>query len=128
MVDGGMTISLNDSLASRLSKKAEALGISPETLALSILDDGLPDKTRSRDQDHPSWPNERSNGDQGLGEPGRAWNESQPEWEQKLATESRDLVRPATRPEDYEGPFVELEDALTAFDAECERRLTKRAE
>lgn len=35
--------------------------------------------------------------------------------------------RPATRLEDYDGPYVDLEDALAAFDAELERRLAARA-
>jgi len=36
--------------------------------------------------------------------------------------------RPVTQPEDYKGPYVDLEDALSAFDHELERRLAKRAE
>jgi len=34
---------------------------------------------------------------------------------------------PPTRPEDYDGPYVDLDDALDAFSAELERRLADQA-
>jgi hypothetical protein len=46
----------------------------------------------------------------------------------RLLDEPATSSRPATRPEDYDGPYVELEDALAAFDQEFEQRLAKRAE
>lgn len=37
------------------------------------------------------------------------------------------LVVPATSSSDYDGPYVELEDALDAFSTELHRRLAGRA-
>jgi hypothetical protein len=36
------------------------------------------------------------------------------------------LDRPATHPDDYDGPYVELEDALAAFSTELDRRLAAK--
>ena len=46
----------------------------------------------------------------------------------RLLDDSDSPSRPSTRPEDYDGPYVELEEALSAFDHELERRLANRAE
>lgn len=44
----------------------------------------------------------------------------------RMMDDGAGLHRAATGPEDYEGPFVELEDALAEFSAELERRLAAR--
>jgi hypothetical protein len=84
MADGAMNLPLNEDFAARLAKKAKALGLSPETLALSILDKGLRDQAGRQDGpmgDH------ADNYD--LDERGRDWSEVRPEMvaylERKLA-------------------------------------------
>lgn len=45
----------------------------------------------------------------------------------RLLDDPSGVATPPTRPEDYEGPHVDLDDALDAFSAELERRLADRA-
>jgi len=45
----------------------------------------------------------------------------------RLLDDPAGVSTPPTRPDDYEGPYVELDDALDAFSAELERRLADRA-
>lgn len=84
MADGALTITIPHSDAARLAERAEALGVTPEALALQMFS--------------------------------------------RLVDDGADLERPATASEDFDGPYIELEDALTAFSAELERRLSARAE
>jgi hypothetical protein len=44
----------------------------------------------------------------------------------RLLEDPAGVSLPPTRPEDYAGPYVELDDALDAFSAELERRLAHR--
>ncbi|MFC0632779.1 hypothetical protein [Brevundimonas balnearis] len=82
MADGALKLTLNDPLASRLTKRADAAGLSPEAFVSEVL--------------------------------------------ARLLDEADRMDRPPTRPEDYEGPYVELEDALGQFSAELDRRLASR--
>ena len=45
----------------------------------------------------------------------------------RMMDDGTGLQREPTAPQDYDGPYVELEDALADFDAELERRLAARA-
>lgn len=44
----------------------------------------------------------------------------------RMIDDGAGLNRSPTSPTDYDGPHVELEDALAEFDAELERRLAAR--
>ena len=46
MADGALTLSLDDDLARRIAAAAEKAGVSPETLAVSLLDQQLFDHDR----------------------------------------------------------------------------------
>jgi hypothetical protein len=46
MADGALTLSLDDDLARRIAAAAEKAGVSPETLAVSLLDQQLFDYDR----------------------------------------------------------------------------------
>ena len=81
MPDGALNLTLGDHTSARLAEKAKALGVSPEDLAVQMLDHLIDDAP---------------------------------------------VDRPATHPEDYEGPYVELEDALAAFSTEVDRRLAAK--
>lgn len=81
MTYGDLNLTVSDYTASKLAEKAKALGVSPEDLAVQMLDHLVDDAP---------------------------------------------VDRPATYPEDYEGPYVELEDALAAFSAELDRRLAAK--
>jgi hypothetical protein len=84
MADGALTITIPDIDAARIVERAEALGVTPEALALQMFS--------------------------------------------RMVDDGADLERPATASEDFDGPYIELEDALTEFSAELERRLAARAE
>jgi len=45
----------------------------------------------------------------------------------RLLDDPRGLKAPATRPEDFDGPYVDLDEAMDEFSAELERRLASRA-
>lgn len=84
MADGALTITIPNEEAARIAERAQALGVSPEALALTMFT--------------------------------------------RLVNDGKAADRPATTSEDFEGPFVELEDALTEFSAELERRLAAHPE
>jgi len=83
MADGALKLNLNHISAARLESHAVAIGVSPEALAVEMLD--------------------------------------------RLLDDPLGLQAPASRPEDFDGPYVDLDEAIDEFSAELERRLASRA-
>lgn len=83
MADGALNLTLDDFTSARLAERAKAMGVSPETLAVDLLQQTLIDNEAfaARQGDH------ISNHD--LNEEGRPWSEVRPEllarMKQKLA-------------------------------------------
>jgi hypothetical protein len=99
MADDPLKIRLDPKTDRKLRAAAKAAGLSPERMAEMALE---------------AFAAEDAEG--GVREPKRAW--------QDIA--DPDITFPATTPADYGGPYVELEEALDAFDAELDRRLASR--
>ncbi len=87
MADGALNLTLSDYTVAKLTKKAEALGVTPETLAAMLLDQQLFDYDDFTWTDGDPRDDHVSNYD--LNEPGRLWSEVRPELiarlERKLA-------------------------------------------
>ncbi len=98
-----LTLKLSDDTLLRLTEAAREAGVSPERMAEFTLEAwGLsPDRLQMAG---------------GLAEPGRAWAD---------ASDSDRESDQQTTPEDYEGPFVDLDDALDGFGAELHHRLKR---
>lgn len=100
------TLKLSDYTLRKLTEAAREAGVTPERMAEMMVeaciraDDDLLAPTRE-----PA----------GVGEPARAW----------AGGTSEGAAEPdqGARPEDYEGPFVDLDDALDDFSTELQRRL-----
>lgn len=103
MPDDALNITLSDDTASKLAEKAKAIGVSPEALAATLLEQALVESERWASSPH------------GIAE-------SKPEWVEDNLPEP-----PKTQPEDYGGPYVDLDEALDNFSSELNRRLTSRA-
>lgn len=97
-----LTVKLDDETLRKLMDAAERVGLSPERLAEATLASLL--------QTHDSPAASRETG--GVGEPGGVW--------------AGENLRTTTA--DYEGPYVELDEALDAFSNELERRLAARSD
>lgn len=93
------TLPLDDDTLRKLTEAARRTGVTPERLAGMLVEAGM-----QAVDDLPAPP--------GVGEPARAW---------AGAMENGGANRPTT-PEDYEGPFVDLDEALDDFSAELNRR------
>ena len=83
MAASALNLTLDDNLSAKLAEQAKAMGVTPETLAVDLLQQTLIDNEAfaARQGDH------IANHD--LNEPGRAWSEVRPEllarMKQKLA-------------------------------------------
>ena len=100
------TLTLDDDTLRQLTEAARKAGVTPERMAEVILeqsilaDDGFPEPDRA-----PA----------GVGEPARAWADETGE-----GPAGHDQI---TTAEDYEGPFIDLDEALEGFSTELNRRL-----
>jgi hypothetical protein len=98
-----LTLKLSDDPLRKLTATARESGVAPERMAEMTLEawavslDGL-----------------QAAGE--LAEPGRAWAE---------ANQDEGESDQQTTPEDYEGPFVDLDEALDGFSTELHRRLKR---
>ena len=98
-----LTLKLSDDTLRKLTATARESGVAPERMAEMTLEawavslDGL-------------------QGAGGLAEPGRAWGE---------ASQDEGEADQPTTPKDYEGPFVDLDEALDGFSTELHRRLKR---
>jgi len=98
-----LTLKLSDDTLRRLTEAAREAGVTPERMVEMTLE--------ARMLTH-----EERRVPQGLAEPGRAWAD---------ASEVRNDPDQRTTPEDYEGPFVELDEALDGFSTDLHRRLNR---
>ena len=73
MADGALNLTLSDYTVAKLTKKAEALGVTPEVLAAMLLDQHLFDYDDFTWTDGDPRDDHVSNYD--LNEPGRPWSE-----------------------------------------------------
>ncbi|MBU2166318.1 MAG: hypothetical protein KKF88_00600 [Alphaproteobacteria bacterium] len=102
-----LTLKLSDDTLLRLAEAARGAGVTPDRMAEMTLEawalnhEGPPSSYRETG---------------GLAEPGRAWADAR--------ENDRESVQQTT-PEDYEGPFVDLDDALDGFSSELHRRLKR---
>lgn len=100
------TLKLDDYTLRKLTEAARKAGITPERMAEVILaqwilaDDAFSEPVRAR---------------AGVGEPVGAWADATGK-----DPAGRDQI---TRAEDYEGPFIDLDEALEGFSIELNRRL-----
>lgn len=100
------TLELDDCTLRKLTEAARKAGVAPERMAAMLLDTWL-----LADDDRLTPP--------GVGEPARAWAGA--------TDEGCDESIRLTTPEDYEGPFIDLDEALDGFSAELNRRRTSSA-
>ena len=100
MADDPLKIRLDPKTHRELRAAAEAAGVPPERMAEMALEAFA-----------------ANDAGRGVQEPKRAWRDT---------AVSPDATSPATVPADYEGPFIELKEALDTFDAELARRLASR--
>ena len=100
------TLKLSDYTLRKLTEAAREEGVAPERMAEMMLEAWILAGDSS-----PGPALEPA----GVGEPARAWADGQGEG---LVTHEQ-----ATPPEDYEGPFVDLDEALDRFSVELRRRL-----
>ncbi len=94
------TLKLDDDTLRKLTEAARKAGVTPERMVEMMVEAAL-----VADDDLPAPP--------GVSEPARAW---------AGATDDDDAAGQLTTPEDYEGPFVDLDEALDGFSAELNRR------
>ena len=100
------TLTLDDDTLRQLTEAARKAGVTPERMAEVILeqwtlaDNAFPEPDRA-----PA----------GVGEPARAWADETGE-----GPAGHDQITTAV---DYEGPFIDLDEALEGFSTELNRRL-----
>ena len=101
-----VTLKLDDYTFRKLTEAAREAGVLPERMAELMLEALI-----LADHELPGPISEPA----GVGEPSHAW----------AGKTSEGAATPdhGARPEDYEGPFVDLDDALDGFSAELKRRL-----
>lgn len=95
-----LTLQLADDAFRELTEAAWRAGVTPERMAEMLVGQWI---LAHDDLGAPP----------GVGEPARAW---------AGATNEEDGSGQLTAPEDYEGPFVDLDEALHGFSAELNRR------
>jgi transposase InsO family protein len=93
------TLTLDDDTLRKLTEAARRAGVTPDRMARMLVEAGL----RAVDG-LPGVP--------GVGEPARAW----------VGPGEDDGAEHPTTAESYEGPFVDLDEALDDFSAELNRR------
>ncbi|MEH6697901.1 MAG: hypothetical protein V7672_04295 [Brevundimonas sp.] len=98
-----LTLKLSDDTLRKLIEAAREAGVPPERMAEIALE---------------AWALslDRLAVARGLAEPGRAWADASPDQGESAQQ---------TTPEDYEGPFVDLDEALDGFSTELHRRLKR---
>jgi hypothetical protein len=106
MADHTLTIHLGAYTTRKLRQAAETAGVSPEHMAEMLL------RSAMVDSDVPG--GTEASPSAGVSEPATAWRAAERP------------VGDATEPGDYDGPHVDLEEALDAFDAKLNRRLASR--
>ncbi|GEM_PF-4900430 len=102
-----LTLKLSDDALLQLAEAAREAGVSPERMAEMTLE------AWALSHEGPSSPPLAA---QGRAEPGRAWAD---------ARENDSESDQQTTPGDYEGPFVDLDEALDGFSTELHRRMTR---
>lgn len=98
------TLKLDDDTLLKLTEAARKAGVPPERMAEMVVGAWL---LANEDLPAPS----------GVSEPARAWAGATDEYGSGQLT----------TPEDYEGPFIDLDEALDRFSAELTRRRTSSA-
>lgn len=119
-----LTIQVTEYTARKLREAAKAAGVTPERMAEMVLESAL------FDHNDFGW----ANGDPAaplhpldVREPTHAWEGVKAEIVDKSTGGDALPAALQTTPEDYDGPHVELDEALDDFKAELERRLASRA-
>ena len=102
-----LTLKLSDDTLRKLTEAAHEAGVTPEGMAEMTLE------AWALSHEGPPSPPLAA---EGLAEPGRAWAD---------ARENDRESDQHTTPEDYEGPFVDLDEALDGFSTELHRRLKR---
>lgn len=110
------TVKLDDDTLHRLTEAAKRVGVTPERLAEMTLESLLFDGDGFHGSDRDSI---------GVREPARAWTDEAAG--ARMSGEGRSGHDQCTTAEDYEGPFVDLDEALDGFKAELNRRLKSSA-
>ena len=93
------TLKLDDDTLRKLTEAARKAGVTPERMVEIMVEAAL-----VADDDLPAPP--------GVSEPARVW----------AGATDDDAAGQLTTPEDYEGPFVDLDEALDGFSTELNRR------
>lgn len=109
MADGALKLTLSEHTSRKVAEKAEALGLTPGDVAVSILENALRTLADTGSQNLGSIGGHATGNE--LDEPGRVWSADGPA-----------PGRHATRPEDLEGSHLEREDALANLDAASSRK------
>ena len=102
-----LTLKLSDDTLRKLTETARRAGVSPERMAEMALEAWALSHEGPRSSHRAA---------EGLAEPGLAWAD---------ARENDSESDQQTTPEDYEGPFVDLDEALNGFSSKLHHRLKR---